>query len=416
MTSVPLGIGAYDRRYGQEPEIQLVNRFFEQTPTNQIEASTLLARPGTTFFVSAGNGPIRWIGNQEGAFNDDLFFVSGETLYRYDGTNAPIAINGTIQLGSVPSATFVAGPSYEHLFIADGVTLQYYDGISAATGTLTSTGAIADNDEIAIGAVHYRWVSGSVDAGTPDGASANPWLVALGADNTAAFANMVQALNASGTAGTTYSTGLTQLTNVAGVLSNATTMNVRARVRGADGNTITTTVQTGANISWGGATLSGGGAQSLNGVQTPDDVAIVAVETLNSFVVAVVANSQRFYWVRPAELIIDALDFAEAEREPDQILNIVRVGDALYLLGASSTEVWYSNPSTDPDAASFLPQQGLAFNQGILAGTAASIRNFLIVIAQDGVTYQITGGPQRISTHGIEERTRLARRAQQLGA
>ena len=414
MTSVPLGIGAYERNYGQEPEIELFNRFFEQTPTNQIEGSVLLARPGDTFFNSAGTGPIRWLGSQDGAFSTDLFFVSNETLYRYDGTTN-IAINGVIQTGSVPSATFVAGPGYEHLFIADGNTLQYYDGISAATGTLTASGAISAADTVEIDSVYYEWTAGSVDAGSPAGTMANPWLVALGASDAEALANLLQALNATGTAGTTYSTALTAHLTVEGVQSDATTLGVRARTRGTGGNSISTT-ETGANLAWGAATLEGGGAHTLNGVVTPDDVSIVALETLNSFVIAVQSLSQRFYWIRPGEVTIDPLDFAEAEREPDEIVDIIRVGDRLYLLGQSSTEVWYSNTSTDPDASQFIPQQGLAFSQGVLPGTAVRIRNRLLGIAEDGIVYDITAGGQRVSNSGVEERIRVARRAQQLGA
>ena len=72
----------------------------------------------------------------------------------------------------------------------------------------------------------------------------------------------------------------------------------RARDRGTGGNSITTT-ETGANLSWGAVTLEGGGAQALNGVVTPDDVGIISLATLASFVIAVVVNSQRFYWIQP---------------------------------------------------------------------------------------------------------------------
>lgn len=414
MTSVPLGVGAYKRTYGQEPEIELLNRFFEQTPTNQVEGSVLLARPGDTYFVGAGSGRPRWIGHQPGTFSGDLFFVIGETLYRYDGTNSPIAINGTIQGTGKPSVTFVGGPGYEHLFIADGVTLQYYDGIAAATGTLTvAGGSIVDTDTVELDGIYYAWTSGSVDAGTPAGTMADPWLVDLGASDTDALANMVLALNATGTAGTTYSTSLTAHLTVEGVQSDATTMDVRARTRGTSGNSISTT-ETGANISWGAATLEGGGAQALNGVVTPDDVGIVSLATLASFVLAAVSQSQRVYYIRPGEVTIDALDFFEAESEPDEIIEMLRVGDVVWIFGQSSTEAWYA--TGDPSGIDpFAPQQGLAFSQGALEGSSVAIRTQVVTIAEDGVVYEIVGGPRRISNNGIEERIRLARKAQ-LGA
>ncbi len=142
-----------------------------------------------------------------------------------------------------------------------------------------------------------------------------------------------------------------------------------------------------------------------------DDIGIVSLTTLASFVIAVQAQSQRFYWLQPGAVIVDALDFAEAESEPDQIIEVERVGDQFYAVGQSSTEVWYANASADPLASNFLRQQGLAFSQGALEGTVVPIRTQLIVVGEDGVVYQIAGGPKRISNNGIEERIRLMREA-----
>ncbi len=409
MTSVPLGKQAYNRQYAQEPEIELLNRFFEENPTNQVEQAALLTRPGSTIFTGAGAGPIRRISHQPGVFDGDLFYVSDQTLYRYDGTTTT-TITGLVQGTGNPSMTFVAGPGYEHLFIADSLTLQYYDGAAAATGTLTvSGGVIIAADTVTLDTVYYEWTAGSVDAGSPAGTLANPYLVAMGGDDTDALANLVLALNATGTPGTNYSTVITAAhTTVEGVSSDATTLLARARTRGTGGNSIATT-ETGANISWAAATLEGGGAEALNGVVTPDDVGIISLTTLASFVLAVVTNSQRFYFIRPGELTIDALDFAEAESEPDFLIEVKRIGDAAYFFGQSSTEVWYASGDTD---APFFPQQGLAFSQGALEGTPVAIRNLVYLVAEDGIAYQVSGGVNPISTNGISERIRIAKKAQ----
>ncbi len=304
--------------------------------------------------------------------------------------------------------TIVGGPSYEHLFITDGLLLQYYDGEAASTGTLTVAGGnIVATDTVEIGGVYYDWTAGSVDAGTPAGTVGDPWLVDLGADDAEALANLLLALNAAGTAGVEYSTALVAHLTVEGVVSDATTLLVRARTRGTGGDAITTT-ETGANISWAAVTLEGGGAQSLNGVVTPDDVAMVSLDNLASFVVTVVANSQRFYWIQPGAVIIDALDFAEAESEPDEVIQVMRIGDSLYFLGQSSTEVWYASGAQD---APFLRQQGLAFSQGVLEGTAVPIRTQIMLIAEDNIAYEIAGGPRRVSNNSIEEKIRLAQSA-----
>tara|TARA_R110000772_G_C13310278_1_gene440222 strand:- start:15110 stop:16735 length:1626 start_codon:yes stop_codon:yes gene_type:complete len=538
MTTVPLGVAAYDRQYGQEPEIQLLNRFFEQTPTNQVEQFDLLARPGSIHFLTKGSGPMRKTIHQEGVFNDDLFFVSGAELYRYDGTTTTL-ITGVVGGSGTPDITFVGGPGYEHLFMADGLTLQYYDGISAATGTLTVSGAgitaldtvqidtvfyeyvvtdvnagtqlgtvgapflvsmgqvhavntltrdgghIADADVVLIDTTYYSWTATDVNAGTPAGTVGSPWLIDMGttdldcllnlqraimstgengidyslgtpshttvtasdasstsikvtaitqgtggnsivttetgtyiswpsatleggaADDEQALLNLFNCLNASGIAGQDYSAQSSAHTTVLGAGSAATTLTVRYRTRGTIGNTVDT-LETGSDLAWADITLVGGGVHKLNGVITPDDVAMVALTTIASFVVVVQASSQRFYWIQPGSLDIDALDFAEAESEPDELISVKRVGDALWFFGQSSTEVWYVSGAQD---APFSRQQGLAFSQGVIAGTPVPVRTQVVLIAEDLKVYQTVGGPVRLSQHGIEERIRLSEAA-----
>ena len=547
MTSVPLGINAYNRTYGQEPEIQLVNRFFEENPTNQIEKSALLSRPGTTFFLKVGGGPIRRFEHQPGAFDDDLFIVSGPTLFRYDGETI-LEIGGIIQGDGVPGMTIVSGPGYEHLFVADGVTLQYYDGEAAAKGILTlDSGNILDGDTVEMGTVYYEWTGGDVDAGSPDGSLSDPflvnldetfatgtltvsggqiettdvvkvgtvyyeftdgdvndgtpagtvgfpWLVKMGTTDATALANLILALNASGAAGINYSTGLVGNTSATGSVSTDKTatvtavasgtagnavsttetgaslawgaltlegggpdnaaafasmfnavndtgtpgldystvlsanlnieatastdisLSVSARDRGAAGNLLTTTFSGAGDLLWASGTLQGGGAQILNGVITPDDIGMRSLTNLASFVLASQSDSQRFYWIQPGAVIIDALDFAEAESEPDHIVDMLRIGDTVYIFGQSSTEVWYATGTTDIDASPFLRQQGLAFSQGAIPGTAVPIRTQAVVVAEDEKVYQVVGGPKRLSQNGIEERIRIALKAEAEGA
>lgn len=407
MTTVPLGHGAYSRTYAQEPQIELFNRFFEQNPTNQVEQTALLARPGDKPLLTSGSGVMRKLSHQPGVFNNDLFYVVGEELYRWDGDNTPILIGGTIQGSDVPSITFVAGAGYEHMFIADGVTLQFYDGISAASGDLTATGPIVATETVTVDTAYYEFTNGSVDAGTPSGTLADPYLVAIAGSNEDALKNLLNALNLTGIAGTDYSTATQINVNVGGVISNTDALSVKARVRGVSGNTIVV-AETGGDMAWGNPTLEGGGAEALNGVVTPDDVAMVSLATIASFVITVVSKSQRFYWIRPGAVVIDALDFAEAESEPDQILEALRVGDSLWLFGQTSTEVWYATGAVDITASQFAPQRGLAFSQGVIQGTPVQIRTQVVLVAEDHKVYKVVGGVQRLSNNGIEERIRLA--------
>jgi hypothetical protein len=72
-----------------------------------------------------------------------------------------------------------------------------------------------------------------------------------------ALDNMKLAINGSGTEGTDYSTGTNANTDVIATTNTATAQTIEAKLFGTLGNSITTT-ETGANIAWGGATLSGG--------------------------------------------------------------------------------------------------------------------------------------------------------------
>jgi len=396
MTQIPLGIGAYSRPYGKLPEIRMENRFFEKNPVGA-EQVALLSRPGTALFLEVGEGPIRKLYSQEGVFGGDLFIVSGDALFRYDGI-VVTEITGIVQGGGFPVMTSVAIPGWEALFVSDGVTLQYYEGESRATATLTAT-AVADADEVTIDGVVYRFTAGDVDDGTPAGSGAEPWRVKLGGTLYASCMNLYAAISNTGTPGVAYSTVLVEHPSVMprGLLETA--FDVVARVGGVAGNTIAVS-ETGAGTSWSAATLEGGGGHALHESTVPDDIGIVDLATLASYVICAEAASRRFFWIRPGEVNIDALDFSSAEAEPDEIVNLLVAGDQLWIFGQSSTESWYASGNADQP---FLRSQGRAFSQGVISGTVARIQDTIVVVGQDRVVYRIAGGPERISHHGIEE-------------
>jgi hypothetical protein len=410
MVTVPLGATAYKRTYSQAPEIKMVNRFFETSPPNQVEGGTLLSRPGTKLFGSFGSGPIRKLFTQPGSFGTlgDLFVVSGDKLYRYNDIDGTTPISGTVADTADPSITTVSGPGFEYLFIADGTLLQFYEGLSFARGTLTSTGAISSGDTVLIDTVYYEWTNGGVDVGSPAGTMADPFLVNLDVGVEEALNNLLLALNANGAPGTDYSTAINiPHLSIEGVRSDDTKLDVKARTRGTGGNSLVTTVPVGANLAWDAATLEGGGTHQLLGVPTPDDVGVVSLATSKSFVIAVVANSQRFYWIEPGFTTIDPINFASAESIPDEIISVLAVGDQLWFFGQGSTEPWYV--TTNP-LDRLLPSQGRAFSRGVVEGTPVVVKDSVVLVGNDGIVYSVSGGPQRISTNGIEERIRIARK------
>src|SRR6185312_3453769 len=338
MTNIPILGTDYNRGVAKTPRISLKNRFYENNPVESDQPGSVISRPGMRAAVSVGDGPIRKVFSSPGVFNSDLFTVSASTLYRVSGTNLSVTSVGALSdypIGDVSMcATAPIGTVPAYLFIADGQVLWIYTDNGHASGHFQTTGAIAANDTVQIDGVYYKWVSGSVDTGTPAGTSGNPWLVNLGASNTIAITNLFNAINKTGAAGTDYSTVLTVHPTTQATTFDSSDMYVEYKTAGATGNTAATT-ETGANTSWSNTTLTGGGSPQLRQVYVPDDAGAISVAVINSFVIVVPVQGNdikgRFYWIEPGESTINPLNFATAERNPDGVNQVVVFGDMFWL-------------------------------------------------------------------------------------
>jgi hypothetical protein len=137
-TNIPLGTDTYQRRNADEPDVRYINRFYESDPTDQADGVASIRRPGLKNRIQVGDGPIRRIFWQSGFANDDAFVFSKNGLYRLSYT--PTEGDKLVQI----SGTFVYGhgnPSVcarsDYLFWADGVLLQYTDGVNPAVQITT---------------------------------------------------------------------------------------------------------------------------------------------------------------------------------------------------------------------------------------------------------------------------------------
>lgn len=409
----------FRRKVADPGSLILKNRYYEKNPFMTDEGSSLLARPGMKRLTYVGTGPIRGLASEPGSFNGDLFVASGGGLWRVDSnlTNTSLYTGlfnpdrGTVRMAITAKIDTVP----EYLFIADGSTLLVYIANGYAQNVLTGTPA--NNDVVRLDLMYYKYTNGSVNAGTPAGTLANPWLVNLGANSLAAFTNLANAINASGVAGTDYSSGVLSNTTVKSFGYSSTTMSVRATVIGALGNSLPST-ETGAALSWtNGATLTGGGSPTINQVQMPNSVGAIDVAVINSFVIVVPVQTNgfqgRFYWIEPGETTIDPLNFATAERSPDGIYGVQVFGDQFWLPGESTTEVWYVSGSTDPTVSPMQRLQGVVLDRGSWLNTAKAIHETMVVVDADGGVFTVQGGsPQRVSTPDIEEQIRRAMQRQ----
>jgi hypothetical protein len=303
-------------------------------------------------------------------------------------------------------ATGNIGETPAFLFVSGGGSFMCYAEEGFASGTLTGTPA--NNDQVRIGNIYYRFTNGNVNAGSPAGTLANPWLVNLGSSPAIAFDNLRKAVNDIGTPGTDYSTALVPHNEVQAVDSTSSDVTVRALVAGISGNSIVTT-ETGAALAWGAGTLTNGGNPTWFPIVTPEEVAVVSLGYIASHVVVVPEQNEkingRFYWIEPGESTIDPLNFATAERAPDPIYQVRVFGDQFWLPGATTTEVWYFTGDLNAPVARL---QGVTFDRGTWPGTAVQIKESMVIVDSDGGVFQIAGGLQRISRPDIEERIRKA--------
>lgn len=168
---------------------------------------------------------------------------------------------------------------------------------SRATNGLTFTpGAIA-NDVVEVAGVYYQFAADPT-TGTPNGSVGTPYLVDVGTTDTISLANLVKAVNATGTAGVTYSEEITaQHSLVEAVSSDGTTLSLRARIANAAGNFLTLSVTGDDGIAADAATFSGGADISASTVTT---AVATALETELTTRLCFMGNR-----VQPAERNID---------------------------------------------------------------------------------------------------------------
>ena len=425
MTSVPLGKGAWERKYAGSPVIELQNRWLEQNPANIREGTSVLARPGTTNLLGfdpgtfEGFGPMRGNYALSGLFNDSLFVVCGTNLFRVEQDMTVIPITGVLNGTGQPEVAWQKGAGYERFWISDGLLLQFYGGTSAASGTLTKSGSIVNGtDKFEVEGVFYVW--GTSFSGLDDGSSAHPFVV--NPTNTDSILDpmnqLVLAIMDAGTAGVDYSGTIAGpnafVSAVSDGLNPAVKVTLTALTAGTGGNAITFTVTGGSALTASGSgTLQNGGIDALQGCTVPDGAPPLSLSQVSSYVLVSIADTQKFYWINPGEIVIDPLNFASKESSPDPIEAMRAVGDQVLIMGQKSTENWYATGNL---AAPFAPIEGRVYARGVINGTAVVVDDGVMLVGDDGRAYSIgfqagdatdtNWGVNRISNNGVEERIR----------
>lgn len=156
-------------------------------------------------------------------------------------------------------------------------------------------------------------------------------------------------------------------------------------------------VSDGALFLYDGSTLSS--------VSVPDSQIISDVTSLDNYFIVGILNSNKFYWTRPGEITIDALDFASAERNPDDIVTMISVGDELWSIGQSTVEIF--TDSGDQDAP-FIRIPGRVYQLGCedkqsIVRTLKDSLPCLVWVTPSKEVVLAQGQPYKISDESIEE-------------
>lgn len=166
----------------------------------------------------------------------------------------------------------------------------------------------------------------------------------------------------------------------------------------------------GASASDGGRIIRYNGA-AINVPAFPDSANCRSICVINFLFVALRADGTypgRYYWSAVNDgNTWDALDYATAERVPDDALDILALNDNLWIFGQSSIEIMQTTGNAD---APFRRIPQVAFDVGIIGeGCAVKADNSAWWIGADAVVYRATDGtPVRVSDHWLEAKIKAS--------
>lgn len=145
-------------------------------------------------------------------------------------------------------------------------------------------------------------------------------------------------------------------------------------------------------------------------ISLPDSFDATSVDVSSQRYLVTRGTSQRFYWSDIDTVTFDALNFASAETEPDDLVCVKVIGNEIWLFGRQTIEVW--QPAANPDLP-FQPIIGRTFAFGCIGRqTVAKLENTLFWVGrQERIVLRTAPNPQRISDPAIEALLRQANEA-----
>lgn len=142
MLAIPLGINAYKRGDGFQPEVRMVNMYLEADKSGASPDQFFrIQRPGLNPFVTL-TSEIRGIWQQNSVLNSLAFAVEGTSFVSFDtGGSAPIGT--VVEGGRVPFAA-----NYQKLFLLSSTIAYQYGSIPFAAVAMPDDRDVADIDTL----------------------------------------------------------------------------------------------------------------------------------------------------------------------------------------------------------------------------------------------------------------------------
>lgn len=144
---------------------------------------------------------------------------------------------------------------------------------------------------------------------------------------------------------------------------------------------------------------------SLTLVPIPDGNIPTDVTSLDNYFIIGIANKNLFYWILPGGTTINALSFASAERNPDDIVSVKALGDELWIIGQATAEVFTDTGDVN---APFTRISGRAYQTGCQSKTSVvnTLKDSLPCLIWVTPTKEVVlcqGRPSKISNESVEE-------------
>lgn len=192
------------------------------------------------------------------------------------------------------------------------------------------------------------------------------------------------------------------------ILNNDGTYTLVGIIPGSDFCTFSSTIYYIAISADGALYLYDG--TTLTNVVIPDGQKVSDVTSLDNYLIVGAANTNKFYWIEPGALVIAPLNFTSAERNPDDIISMISIGDELWAIGQKTVEIFTDSGDAN---APFLRLPGRAYQTGCVDKHSLVRCNkdsipCLVWVSPTKEVIMSQGIPTKISNESIEELLRAS--------